>query len=112
MRRHLLLMVSCGLFFLTGMTVCQSKAVSGEDKLSVVQTAKKDLAERLNLTERTIEFVGSIEEVTWPDSSLGCPEPGKVYSQALIPGFKFQLRGGGKIYQVHAGNGAVKFCPT
>jgi len=72
----------------------------------------KELAGRLNLAERTIELVGSVEEITWSDSSLGCPEPGKMYSQVLIPGYKFQLRGGGKIYQVHAGKGTVKFCPT
>jgi len=107
------LTVSFGLFFLAGMTIRQSEAVSpGEDKLSVVQSAMKELAGRLNLAERTIELVGSVEEITWSDSSLGCPEPGKMYSQVLIPGYKFQLRGGGKIYQVHAGKGTVKFCPT
>ena len=28
------------------------------------------------------------EQVTWPDGSLGCPEPGRSYSQALIAGFR------------------------
>jgi hypothetical protein len=27
------------------------------------------------------------EAVTWPDGALGCPEPGIVYTQALVPGY-------------------------
>ena len=36
----------------------------------------------------------SAEAVTWSDGSLGCPEPGMMYTQALVPGYRVQIRGG------------------
>jgi hypothetical protein len=85
-------------------------AVAGDDKAAVVQTAKQDLAKRLKVPERSIELVGPVEEVTWPDASLGCPEPGMLYAQVLTPGYRFKLQSGGKIFDYHAGGGAVKLC--
>jgi hypothetical protein len=76
----------------------------------VVQAAKKDLAGRLNVRQESIELAGSIEEVTWPDSSLGCPEPGMVYAQVLTPGYRFKLQSGGKLYEYHTGKSVVKLC--
>ncbi len=35
--------------------------------------------------------IESIEPVTWRDGSLGCPEPGMFYTQALVPGFRVIL---------------------
>jgi hypothetical protein len=26
--------------------------------------------------------------VTWPNGALGCPEPGTMYTQSLVPGFR------------------------
>ncbi|HET8778129.1 MAG TPA: hypothetical protein VFN76_10750 [Candidatus Limnocylindria bacterium] len=34
-----------------------------------------------------IEVV-SVEEVTWNSGALGCPEPGQVYTQALVDGLR------------------------
>jgi hypothetical protein len=31
---------------------------------------------------------------TWSDSSLGCPQPGMYYTQALVPGWQVILRAG------------------
>ena len=84
--------------------------MSGQDKLPIVQTAKKDLAQRLGVREQAIELVGQVEEVTWPDASLGCPEPGMMYAQVLIPGYRFKLQSGGKVYEYHAGRDVVKLC--
>lgn len=36
------------------------------------------------------------EEVTWSDGSLGCPEPGMAYTQALVPGYRVILDAGGE----------------
>jgi hypothetical protein len=35
--------------------------------------------------------IESVEPVTWRDGSLGCPEPGMFYTQALVPGFRVIL---------------------
>jgi hypothetical protein len=43
----------------------------------------------------------SVEEVVWPDTSLGCPEPGKFYAQVLVPGYRVILEVGGRRVEVH-----------
>lgn len=64
--------------------------------------AVSDLATRLGETDAEIEVV-SQEEVTWPDSSLGCPKPGMMYAQVLTPGLRIVLSAGGKRYEYHSG---------
>jgi hypothetical protein len=31
------------------------------------------------------------EEVVWSDGSLGCPQPGRMYTQALVPGWRVRI---------------------
>jgi hypothetical protein len=88
----------------------RSEAQLKPDEVKVIQAAKKELAGRLNVRQESIELAGSIEEVTWPDSSLGCPEPGMVYAQVLTPGYRFKLQSGGKLYEYHTGKSVVKLC--
>ena len=45
-----------------------------------------DASERLDVAVAEIVVVRA-EAVTWPDGSLGCPEPGIVYTQALVAGY-------------------------
>jgi hypothetical protein len=45
------------------------------------------------------------EAVTWPDGSLGCPEPGVVYTQALVPGYWVVLDAGGEPLDYRIGEG-------
>lgn len=40
--------------------------------------------------------VVSSTEVTWPDGSLGCPQPGMRYPQALVNGHRIIVRAGGR----------------
>lgn len=35
--------------------------------------------------------VASVQAVTWPDGSLGCPQPGLLYTQALVPGWRISI---------------------
>ena len=37
----------------------------------------------------------------WPDSALGCPASGMMYSQIVTPGFKLIYSDGVKTYEVH-----------
>ncbi len=51
------------------------------------------------------------ETVTWNDGSLGCPEPGQIYTQALVPGYHFVLGHRGQRYDYHAsGKGHFVLC--
>jgi hypothetical protein len=76
----------------------------------MVAAAKRELSKRLAAPESEIELIEKAEAVTWPDTALGCPEPGKMYAQVLTPGFKFVLKIRGKLYEYHTGNTAVKLC--
>lgn len=68
----------------------------------LVQQAKEDLAGRLKVPVEEIELV-SIEVVVWSDTSLGCPQPGKVYLQVLQDGSWIQLIYDGQVYSYHSG---------
>lgn len=79
---------------------------------SPVDIAVADLAERLDVDPADIEVV-SIEEVTWPDGSLGCPEPGMAYTQALVDGSRIVLSVDDTEYEYHSGRGGDPFyCPA
>jgi hypothetical protein len=73
-----------------------------------VETATADLASRLEVDSADIEVI-SVEEVTWRDGSLGCPEPGMFYTQALVDGTRIVLGAGGRSYHYHAGGNRTPF---
>lgn len=105
-----------GLIAIVAILSCLGCFASGSDEGDAaennaqVQSAKKDLAQRLGGLERDIVLVGEIQEVTWPDMSLGCPEPGKMYAQMLTSGLKFTLKSGGRRFEYHTGSGALRLC--
>jgi hypothetical protein len=45
-----------------------------------------DAAKKWNVAESTVVLVRA-EQVTWSDGSLGCAEPGVMYTQNLVPGY-------------------------
>ena len=46
-----------------------------------------DAARRFNVAESAVVLTRA-EQVTWPDGSLGCPQPGQMYTQMLVDGFR------------------------
>ena len=55
--------------------------------------------------------VVSTEAVVWNNGALGCPKPGEMYTQALVPGYKIVLEAGGRQLDYHASeSGTVKLC--
>jgi len=63
--------------------------------------ARDDLAGRLGISADQIS-TSSTQAVSWPDSSLGCPQPGMFYSQVVTPGYLILLKAHDKIYEYHA----------
>jgi hypothetical protein len=52
------------------------------------------------------------EAVVWSDGSLGCPEPGMEYAQALVRGYWVVVNAAGQEYDFRAGNdGNFRLCP-
>ncbi len=77
-----------------------------------VDAAKNDMARRLDADVDGIEVV-TARAVTWGDGSLGCPEPGMMYTQALVPGFYIRLRHDSDDAYYHAGrDGQPMHCPA
>jgi hypothetical protein len=72
------------------------------------EQAVADLAQRLGVDAAAVRVVSS-DEVTWPDGSLGCPEPGMMYTQMLVPGNRTILEVGGKQYAYHSSASRAPF---
>lgn len=78
----------------------------------IVQEAIGDLATRLDVAEEDIEVV-EVKDVQWPDGALGCPEEGKMYTQAVVDGTQVLLGADERIYDYHVGSdGAPFLCPS
>ena len=69
-----------------------------------VQAAIADLARRTKVDQAAVSVAG-YAEVTWSDGSIGCPEPGTMYTQALIPGHQLILQSDGRLFSYHAAQG-------
>ena len=74
----------------------------------LVELAKRDLTQRLAVEILTIVLV-SYEEVVWPDTSLGCPQPGMAYRQIPQDGVRIVLAFEGTTYDYHGGGGRDPF---
>ena len=68
---------------------------------SAVETAKKDLAKRLNVSESEIE-TANVTETDFPNMSLGAPEKDEMSAQMISTGWKIGLRSDGKDYEYRA----------
>jgi hypothetical protein len=76
-------------------------AVQGDPlAYKIVGRATLDLAARLSVDAKDIQLIG-VNAVTWPDASLGCPEPGKVYPAVLSPGYQIVLEYAGERHAYH-----------
>lgn len=67
-------------------------------------------AERMGVEPDAVTVEG-FAEVTWSDGSLGCPQPGMMYTQALVPGYQLVLGVDGQLASYHAAqNGTFSHC--
>lgn len=88
----------------TGETPADPAVIGG----SHVAFAMADLADRMDTPLSDIVLV-SQEEVMWRDGSLGCPQPGFSYTQALVDGYKVTLQIGSIEYAYHGRAGHDPF---
>lgn len=79
---------------------------SSEEQM--VTQAKQDLSRRLSVDTGQIKLL-EVKKITWPDSSLGCPQPGMFYSQTSQEGWLIHLAAVGQIYFYHSGETRVPF---
>ena len=76
-----------------------------------VRAALQDAARRSGRDVSSLQ-VALAEPVTWPDGSLGCPAPERMYTQALVPGYRIRIVAGSETLEYHgAGQGEPSYCP-
>jgi len=74
----------------------------------LIDQATADLAQRLGIAPTQIT-VRVAERLTWSDGSLGCPQKGMLYTQALVEGFRILLVARGVAYAYHGADGEEPF---
>lgn len=62
---------------------------------------RADAAQRAGVAPDQVKVL-SVESVTWSDGSLGCPEPGMMYTQALVRGYRVRVDAASTVLQYHA----------
>ncbi|MCB0083491.1 MAG: hypothetical protein KDE47_21265, partial [Caldilineaceae bacterium] len=82
------------------MTATPADSSAPTEDSPLVQAAKADLAQRLGIDAAEITVVEA-QSVAWRDGSLGCPEPGMMYTQVIINGTKIVLSVNGEEYHYH-----------
>ncbi|KAE8766180.1 hypothetical protein [Georgenia thermotolerans] len=79
---------------------------------AVADAAVADLANRLSTGSETITVVLAQRE-TFPDGALGCPQPGHMYTQALVDGYRVVLGHADREWLYTAdGDGVPHLCPS
>jgi hypothetical protein len=75
--------------------------VTGETPANLLEDILADVVERTGAARQEIEIIRD-QAVTWSDGSLGCPLPGVLYTQALVPGYWVVLQVRGEEYDYRA----------
>jgi hypothetical protein len=86
-----------------------SGATTPEGAEELVAEVRQDLAGKLKVAPEEIELVDA-QPTEWSDSSLGCPQEGQMYAQAIVPGHRVVLQAGDKRYTYHTGGGNWILC--
>jgi hypothetical protein len=89
----------------------EANRVKGEVPQAILEGILKEVAalERVGPDQVAIERA---ESVIWNDGSLGCPEPGMMYTQALVNGYWVVIDAAGQKYDFRVGSGgSFRLCP-
>lgn len=77
---------------------------------SIIDPIVADAAARLGVDPSAVTIVSAHAE-TFSDGSLGCPEPGMMYTQALVDGYKVVVEANGTQLDYRgSGPGQFRLC--
>lgn len=82
---------------------------TGDVPEPILSDVLSDAEDRTGMDREAIEVV-SADAVTWNDGSLGCPEPGQLYTQALVDGYHVVLQADGERLDYRIGPGGYRLC--
>jgi hypothetical protein len=84
-------------------TEAASEPTGGQAMKPLLEQIRADAAQRAGVPVVAVKVL-VVEPVTWSDGSLGCPEPGMMYTQALVPGYRIRVDASGTVLAYHAGS--------
>ena len=89
----------------------QTSRIESQVPKGILDPILKEAAKRANVPPQELVIVRA-EAVVWNDGSLGCPEPGMEYTQALINGYWVVIKAAGQEYDFRVGGGgSFRLCP-
>ncbi len=84
--------------------------IIGEVPEPALQLVRDDLQQRLGVDVGAATIVRA-EQVTFSDGSLDCPQPGEMYTQALVEGYRVVVAFEGQEYDYRmAATGTPRLC--
>ena len=90
-------------------TTTDAIARGGEVPADLLAAILGHAAERTGESADDFEVV-TAEVVSWNDGSLGCPEPGQMYTQALVDGYHIVVAAADQRLDYRAANGGFRIC--
>ena len=94
------------------LSAAAANAQSAVDEVpaALVDKVRADLASEQSVNAGDVKVV-SAQAVNWPNGALGCPKPGTMYTQAIVPGYRIELEAAGHRFTYHASaKGSFKRC--
>jgi hypothetical protein len=79
----------------------EAAEATGEVPQQILALFQDDLARRALVKPETITVVSATEQ-QWSDGSMGCPKPGEMYPQMIVPGYRAVLQAAGEKYAYHS----------
>jgi hypothetical protein len=90
----------------------ENPPVQGEVPQGILDPILNEAAALAKVARERLVIVRA-EPVVWNDGSLGCPEPGMMYTQALVNGYWVVIDAAGQTYDFRVGPGGIfRLCPA
>lgn len=74
---------------------------TGEVPQQLLAIFQDDLARRALVKHDAITVVSATEQ-QWSDGAMGCPQPGQMYTQMIVPGYRVVMQAAGNRYAYHS----------
>jgi hypothetical protein len=95
----------------TGTPIEKSSLVKQDVPQGILDSILNEAAGLAKVRREQLVIVRA-ESVVWNDGSLGCPEPGMIYTQALVNGYWVVIDAAGQKYDFRVGSqGRFRLCP-
>ena len=92
-------------------TTGETPPMKGQVPQAILDPILKEAAALTKLDREQLVIVRA-ESVVWNDGSLGCPEPGMMYTQALLNGYWVVIDAAGQNYDFRVDSrGNFRVCP-